>query len=222
LLIVFDLSIDLRYYLSSILSILILSVHLILFALTVKIFSQSKTKTLLTFSFSFFVYFLFIVFYTLSNFGVFNIYLDSSQLIYISSVFIFVLFSIVFVYKAQSTMLENELFRDEIRRLNVDYALALVSGSENERKRIAGELHDGIGAILSAIKMKMSSLQYSNVESIDKAKLEVEIDSLDKLCNSVRLYSHKLYSHTLHRYGLEAALEDLTNKKHAKLNIQVN
>lgn len=222
LLIVFDLSIDLRYYLSSILSILILSVHLILFALTVKIFSQSKTKTLLTFSFSFFVYFLFIVFYTLSNFGVFNIYLDSSQLIYISSVFIFVLFSIVFVYKAQSTMLENELFRDEIRRLNVDYALALVSGSENERKRIAGELHDGVGAILSAIKMKMSSLQYSNVESIDKGMLEAEIESLDKLCNKVRLYSHKLYSHTLHRYGLEAALEDLVKKKHAKLNIGVN
>jgi signal transduction histidine kinase len=222
LLIVFDLSIDLRYYLSSILSILILSVHLILFALTVKIFTQSKTKTLLTFSFSFFVYFLFIVFYTLSNFGVFNIYLDSSQLIYISSVFIFVLFSIVFVYKAQSTMLENELFRDEIRRLNVDYALALISGSENERKRIAGELHDGVGAILSAIKMKMSSLQYSNVESIDKGRLETEIESLDKLCNKVRLYSHKLYSHTLHRYGLEAALEDLVNKKHAKLNIEVN
>lgn len=220
LLSVFELSIDLRYSLSTVLSILILSLHMVLFVLTVNIFRKSQTGTLLTFSSSFFIYFLFIVFYTLTNFGVFNIYLDSSQLIYVSSVFIFVLFSIVFVYKAQSTMQANRMFGEEIRKLNIEYALALVQGSENERKRIAGELHDGVGAVLSGIKMKLSSMHYTDSNVIDKESLDSEIESLDKLCNKVRLYSHKLYSHTLHRYGLKPAIEDLVAKKHGQLRIE--
>jgi signal transduction histidine kinase len=47
----------------------------------------------------------------------------------------------------------------ELRNLNKTYSHSLVEGQEKQRKRVAEELHDGIGALLSAMKMKISALK---------------------------------------------------------------
>ena len=46
---------------------------------------------------------------------------------------------------------------------------SLIKGEEQERKRIARELHDGVNGDLSAIKFKLSSLLEKNTTVINEA-----------------------------------------------------
>lgn len=65
-----------------------------------------------------------------------------------------------------------------------------IKGEENERSRIASELHDGIGGSLSAIKLKLSK-----IAEVDKnEQIEKVIKNVDVLYQDVRSISHNLIS----------------------------
>lgn len=63
-----------------------------------------------------------------------------------------------------------------------------IKGEENERSRIASELHDGIGGSLSAIKLKLSKI----AEEDENEKIEKVIKNIDVLYHDVRSISHNL------------------------------
>lgn len=82
---------------------------------------------------------------------------------------------------------------------------AMVEGRENEQKRLAIELHDTIGSILSAIKYAFKSMeghlsgtQYHKINSM-----------LDEALNEVRRISHDMASSTLSEKGVTEALIQL-------------
>ncbi|MCA6422688.1 MAG: sensor histidine kinase [Flavobacterium sp.] len=65
-----------------------------------------------------------------------------------------------------------------------------IKGEENERSRIASELHDGIGGTISAIKLKLSK-----IAEVDKnEQIEKVIKNVDVLYQDVRSISHNLIS----------------------------
>lgn len=83
----------------------------------------------------------------------------------------------------------------------------LVEGQENERKRVALELHDNLGVLLSATKMQFTAIKDKspeNEELILKATKFLEQASTD-----VRKISHNLMPGLLTKLGLFEALEDL-------------
>jgi signal transduction histidine kinase len=83
----------------------------------------------------------------------------------------------------------------------------LVEGQEKERKRVALELHDNLGVLLSATKMQFTEVSDSSPENrqvIEKAKKLLEQASTD-----VRKISHNLMPGLLTKLGLFEALEDL-------------
>lgn len=90
---------------------------------------------------------------------------------------------------------------------------AMINGQENERKRIAQDLHDRLGSMLSMVKLNYKSIE----DSIDKLKDENKKqysqanDLLDEACNTVREIAHNMVSGVLTKFGLVAALEDLKN-----------
>ncbi|MBL7825163.1 MAG: hypothetical protein JNJ57_00925 [Saprospiraceae bacterium] len=88
---------------------------------------------------------------------------------------------------------------------------ALVEGAENERKRIARDLHDGACVNLAAINMKMDSLTEAlQQKNPDLAAQASDIASdIDDTFKEVRSISHDLMSKTLEKTGLRAALEEL-------------
>ncbi|WP_162127468.1 tetratricopeptide repeat-containing sensor histidine kinase [Flavobacterium phycosphaerae] len=63
-----------------------------------------------------------------------------------------------------------------------------IKGEENERSRIASELHDGIGGSLSAIKLKLSKI----AEEDKNEQIEKVIKNVDVLYHDVRSISHNL------------------------------
>tara|TARA_B100001109_G_scaffold255772_1_gene260730 strand:+ start:10956 stop:12881 length:1926 start_codon:yes stop_codon:yes gene_type:complete len=102
--------------------------------------------------------------------------------------------------------LEAVLDEQEIKTYN-----AMLEGQEEERMRIATDLHDRLGSMLSTIKLMFNSLE----EKVDKAQIENQKqyakanDLLDQACTEVRTISHNLGTGMVANFGLQRAMEEL-------------
>jgi signal transduction histidine kinase len=86
---------------------------------------------------------------------------------------------------------------------------AMIDGEEHERKRIARELHDGIGSKLSALKILLSKQFQEDKPLTPEIKDQERIDTL--LATSileVRQISYNLVPESLLRFGLTKAVSD--------------
>ncbi len=97
-----------------------------------------------------------------------------------------------------------------------DYELksmhSMLSGQEVERERIAQDLHDSLGGLLSTVKLQFDALQNKvhGLERVDGYKL---VDKLiDEACQEVRNISNNMQPTALAKLGLEAAIDDLANR----------
>jgi signal transduction histidine kinase len=94
-----------------------------------------------------------------------------------------------------------ELLNHELHRLS----RTLIATQDEERRRIARELHDGLGQELVAAKMILGTLKYSSM-SVDQATSELTL-VIDRLIQQVRSMSHLLHPPLLDEVGLRSALE---------------
>ena len=115
------------------------------------------------------------------------------------------------VYYRQKAVKDRIVAENRIRQLEEEKrmlsARALVEGQEDERKRIAVELHDGIGVLLSAVKMQFTSIRDNSPENqplIDRAN-----HLLEQVSGDVRRISHNMMPGLLTKLGLFEALGDL-------------
>jgi len=88
-------------------------------------------------------------------------------------------------------------------------AQSVIVGQEEERKRIAQELHDGIGVLLSTASIHFSSLSLDD----DPKKITEVFTKATKMLNEagkeVRKVSHNMMPGVLSKFGLKEAIEDL-------------
>ena len=91
---------------------------------------------------------------------------------------------------------------------------AVMDAEENERKRIAGDLHDGVGQTMSAARMNLSALSHAiNFETEEQKNNFDKIKSLiDESCNEVRTVSHNMMPGSLSKKGLAHAVKEFTDK----------
>ncbi|MBN2598491.1 MAG: sensor histidine kinase [Marinifilaceae bacterium] len=104
---------------------------------------------------------------------------------------------------------------------------AVIKTEEQERYRFAKELHDGLGPILSAVKMTNSAINKS-VENPNNQQIIHKTDqAINEAIITVKEISNKLSPHILERYGLEKAIKtfiggiQLTDQYRIQLNIQL-
>ena len=118
---------------------------------------------------------------------------------------------ILFYFVYQNNKLKQKIKRKEIRqKIQLDIINASIDAQENERKKIAGFLHDNINSLLSSVGMHLNAFSVHNdIKSNEllKAKSILE-DAHDRL----RDMSHELIPALLVRFGLVHALEDLCEK----------
>jgi len=107
----------------------------------------------------------------------------------------------------------------EIERLN-----ATLAGEEMERNRIARELHDGVGGLLSAAKMNLELFE-KKTPNIDKADLNEGIALLQVASSELRKTAHNLMPEILMHEGLPKAIQNycssLSGKNSPVIQVQV-
>ncbi|MCB0714525.1 MAG: sensor histidine kinase [Chitinophagaceae bacterium] len=96
---------------------------------------------------------------------------------------------------------------------------AVLKAEENERERIAKELHDGVGQMMSAAKMNLSAYEsaanFSNEE--EKENFEKIIHLVDESCREVRTVSHIMMPNALLKNNLDTAIRAFVNKLNTKI-----
>jgi len=112
---------------------------------------------------------------------------------------------ISFSFYKRNQLKQQNLLQTEIYRQQEIATKSVFEGEQNERIRIARDLHDGIGQMLSVVKMNVSTLNPS-----DKT-VEGTLNLVDKTITELRAISHNLIPEALN-FGLFAALEDICKK----------
>lgn len=137
----------------------------------------------------------------------------------------YLLFIAVFVFiLLVSLLLFNQYRRNKLKReaaareekiiQNELAALAILNAEETERYRIARDLHDGVGQIMSVAKMNLSACQnrIQFTEAKDKESFENIISLIDTGCKEVRAVSHKMMPVGLTNKTLDIAIRDFVDK----------
>lgn len=105
--------------------------------------------------------------------------------------------------------LHNQRIRELEKRHQFDAMQSILRAQEEERSRLAKDLHDGIGGLLSGVKLGLSGMQESQlVSSEDEERLEHVIRQLDKSITELRRVSHNMMPEALINFGLKEALEN--------------
>ena len=95
---------------------------------------------------------------------------------------------------------------------------SMLEGQEKERSRIARDLHDGLGNLLSSLKVNFGSLQIDFDDNNSRKIYVTASDMIDEACSEVRKIAHEMMPQSLKKLGLTRAVEDLVHKMDAVHN----
>ncbi len=104
---------------------------------------------------------------------------------------------------------------DALRRKNQEIQRALVQGQTEERKRVAAELHDNLGGLLSALRLSLETLNADQLLPAEKKLYENVLKMVVSACAEVRNISHHMLPEILEKEGIEKALERLVQSINA-------
>lgn len=91
---------------------------------------------------------------------------------------------------------------------------AVIKAEEDERQRIARDLHDGVGQMMSAAKMNLSAFEsnVTNASPEQSLSLEKIIGLVDESCKEIRNVSHNMMPNALLKNSLASAVRDFIDK----------
>jgi len=112
---------------------------------------------------------------------------------------------------------ETDRLRTERKVLN-----AIINTEENERRRFAKDLHDGLGPILSTIKMSLSSLAERISDTSGIVILNNTNHLINEAINTIKDISNNLSPHVLSNFGLASAISAFTTKINQTKTIEID
>lgn len=100
---------------------------------------------------------------------------------------------------------------------------AVLKGEEQERSRLAKDLHDGLGGMLSGIKYSFNAMKGNLIMTPENAQaFERSMDMLDSSIKEMRRVAHNMMPEALVKFGLDAALKDFCNDINLSGALQVS
>lgn len=126
--------------------------------------------------------------------------------------------------KIQKEMTEKQLLASQIEAQKDAHLRQLIDMQESERKRIAGDLHDSLGSLLSGIKLRFHSLKdLTPLGQPEQAPLYREmLSQLDEAVEEVRRIAHNMSPVSLRRFGLQKALQTLIEQINASARMEAD
>jgi len=130
-----------------------------------------------------------------------------------------IIIAIAYIRKIFNMIKHSEASRLVIERKVLD---TMIRTEESERKRFAKDLHDGLGPLLSNLKMSVSALE--NIDN--KIDMRDILDNMKSITNeslsSIREIANNLSPHILENFGILKAVEDFSQKIMINCELQIN
>lgn len=119
---------------------------------------------------------------------------------------------------------QQRLHEIELERIQQEHKISLLSamidGQENERARIARDLHDGLGGLLSGLKIMLSSPSSTNRETLPRCVTSELIQRIDQAVDELRRIARNMMPEILLKFGLTEALKEYSQSlKRSGINI---
>lgn len=132
-----------------------------------------------------------------------------------------------FSNKQKLAQQQQQLQQQQITQLQKEKQLlaidAMLKGQEDERSRIAKDLHDGLGGMLSGTKLSFMHMKENLVLTNENAILfDQSLKMLDNTMGDLRKVAHNLMPEALVKFGLQDALKDFCNGIKSASNLGIN
>lgn len=134
---------------------------------------------------------------------------------------IFLLTGVVFIRRLFSFLKRI----DDIRKEADNKVLqAIMETEEKERRQLAKDLHDGLGPLLSNIKMSVSALDKTQISGFNKTVIENISNLINESISSLKYTSNNLSPHILESFGLVSAINSFIENiiRLGKIDISFN
>jgi two-component system, NarL family, sensor kinase len=129
-------------------------------------------------------------------------------------------------HRQQLAKQQDEMQQQRIRELEKDRQLvavdSMLKGQEEERSRLAKDLHDGLGGLLSGVKFSLSNMKDNLVVTPENmAVFERSLDMIDTSIRELRRVAHNMMPEILTKFGLDEAVREYCNTINATKLITV-
>ena len=109
----------------------------------------------------------------------------------------------------QKRKLANQRIADLEREKQLSATQSLLRGQEEERNRMARDLHDGLGGLLSGVKLQLGAMKGNLILSEEMGRsFNNALNKLDESINEMRRVAHNMMPEALLKLGLQQALQD--------------
>lgn len=128
-----------------------------------------------------------------------------------------ILLLLVFFLVYRNVKHKQKLQKQRISELETEKKLtateAIIKGEEQERSRLAKDLHDGLGGMLSGVKYTLHNMKENLVLTEDNARaFEHSLQMLDSSISEMRRVAHNMMPESLLKFGLDTALRDFCSQ----------
>lgn len=124
----------------------------------------------------------------------------------------FIIALLYFIYRNKQKLHEQKITKLETQQ-QLTATEAVLKGEEQERTRLAKDLHDGLGGMLSGIKFSFNTMKGNLVMTPDNTQsFERSMDMLDSSIKEMRRVAHNMMPEALVKFGLDTALKDFCNE----------
>lgn len=122
---------------------------------------------------------------------------------------------------------KQKLQQQRINELETEKKLAaaeaVLRGEEKERTRLAKDLHDGLGGMLSGIKYSLNTMKGNLIMTPENAQaFERSMEMLDNSIKEMRRVAHNMMPEALVKFGLDTALRDFCSDINKSGALHVN
>ncbi|TAH39069.1 MAG: hypothetical protein EYC69_12805 [Bacteroidetes bacterium] len=141
--------------------------------------------------------------------------LSKDEILYLIAVVSAAIFLLIFLFVVVVIANVRRRQKAELEKLH-----ALIAAEDNERSRIAKDLHDDLGPLLSGIKLQINLLNGRSGPQQLEEVLNSTSEQLDSAIGNVRYVVRNLMPPGLEKYGLVKSISDFQNLVSKNENIK--
>jgi signal transduction histidine kinase len=116
------------------------------------------------------------------------------------------------IINEQQHEIDMQKIRELEDKISITNMQSMIVGQEKERSRIAGDLHDSLGGLLSAVKLQFDNVKKHLNGHLNLKEYHKATDLLDVAVEELRNISRNLQPGALKDLGLISAIKDLVNR----------